>query len=73
MQKAYMHNSNAVLQSEPLSEPTLIAGQMLENLGAGQVDLLPNFSSQPASDIVPLRFTSCQPRQRDDKLSGGKI
>lgn len=51
-------------------KPTLIAGVMLEDFGAGYVDHLPNFSSEPTSDVVPLRFTSCKHRQRDEQCGG---
>lgn len=45
----------------------MIAGEMLEDFRAGYVDHLPDFSSQPASDVVPLCFTSCKHRQRDER------
>lgn len=40
---------------------------MLEDLRAGFVDCLPDFSCQPAADLVPLCVTSCKHGQREDQ------
>lgn len=43
-------------------KPTLIAGEMPENLSAGHVDDLADFGLRPASDIIPLCRTACSQR-----------
>lgn len=44
----------------------MTAGEMLEDFGAGYVDHLADFSSQPASNIIPLCLTSCKHTERDE-------
>lgn len=57
-----LKEKRGVPRSGRAEKPTLIAGEMTENLSAGHVDELANFSLRPASDIVPLCRTACSQR-----------
>lgn len=48
----------------------MITGEVLENFRAGYVHHLADFSSQPASNVIPLCFTSCRHSQRDEQGEG---
>lgn len=57
-----LKEKRGVPRSGRAEKPTLIAGEMPENLSAGHVDDLADFGLRPASDIVPLCRTACSQR-----------
>lgn len=63
-----MHHEQEVCLRRHGNRLTLIAGKMLEDFRTGQVHHLTHFSFQPASDLVPLRSTSCKDKRRSHSM-----